>query len=288
MRPGRRGAGRPVARRGRPRCAAVRPPTSIHSSTRPDGRSRTTSGTATAPVRAQRPQAGRLALEQPGHRVGMGLGEQRSVGRVEPEGLGDVAAADRVTAVTPRPSMSSAGRSRSRRADVLDEGAAGRVEEVEHLGVGGRREAPRVGHLEPRRRRHGSMTTLARATSSGARRSRSRWLAASIATTRSKRSKSAAVNWRARWSIDDAPPAGLGQRVLVGPLAEVVAAGAGRVDGRPRRPAAAASRRTPPRPPASGRCCRGTRSRSAPPPGCQAVGPAGLSRSRSRGAHVRS
>ena len=60
------------------RSLAVRPPTSIHSSTRPDGRSRTTSGTPTRRRSRRARQPGGLALEQAGHRRRVGLGEQRA------------------------------------------------------------------------------------------------------------------------------------------------------------------------------------------------------------------
>ena len=99
---------RPAPGRGRPRSPARAAPTSIHSRTRNGGAVASPSDTASTlghphgTRRGQPPQPGGLRGEEPWRRVRVRLGEHPStVGELEAEGLGDVAASHHRTTTAP-------------------------------------------------------------------------------------------------------------------------------------------------------------------------------------------
>ena len=194
-------------------------PTSIHSSTRPAGVSAHDLRHGDGAGRPQRPQPGRLPLEQcRASGSGWVLANSGPLGVVQPVRLGDVAAADRrrrgdaqaVDQLSRQRGHGAHGRSastggrrrRGGRTSRCRRSAAGPTDrarlDVRRPGDGPQQHAP-----------------WRRAASSGASSQEVAPVGASIATTRSKRSKSSAVNCRARCSMRDASAGRLGQRVLV-------------------------------------------------------------------------
>ena len=144
-----------------------------------------------------------------------------------------------------------AGRSRGARgADLVEQPPARRLDQVEHAVEAVRAAVVGVGDVEVARgdRRRGRTRAAAapwRApASSGARASSSRSLSRSIASRRSKRSKSSAVTWRAAPSTTMSRDRAAATARVVGRSARVPAAGAGAVDldGVARGPRRAAAR----------------------------------------------
>ena len=152
---------------------------------------------------------------------------------------------------------------------MLEQAAAGALDQVEDVveAVAARRSRdPAPGR---RRRRRGRTRAAGapwpRASASGAMRRRSAAFSRSIASTKSKRAKSAARELPRPPSIA-MPRAAPRRRARVGRLADVLAPVPALVDlDRVRRAPPRATRwRITPRPWASGRCCPGRRSRRAP------------------------
>ena len=193
-----------TAARRRPRSASVpgrRDPGSIHSSTSPCGSSRTTSGTPIAPVarRARRPAASRSNMPGSGSASVLansgpsGVSSRYAVAMSPP--LTGVDRGDAEAGDERRRQRAHGAPTERRRAAGGTPCRGGRTSRRRRPAAGPTGRAPR----RPRRRRAASAPSR-RAASSGASRRRSRRLARSIATITSKRSKSAAVNWRARCS----------------------------------------------------------------------------------------